>query len=298
MSRTGNTFILLLTAAVLSVAAAQGAVSVQPNAVIHPATPGAVLSQVLRLDNPGDGALDISIYPGDWQYDSSGQIVYYPAGTLERSAATWLSFDRDSLHVEAHSNAEVTYTVSVPPDAAPGSYWAALFAEGTEPETDEAGPAPLTTFRLRTAHMIYVNVPPSTGGGRITGMLGHVPVSEDAPYTMQLTYLNEGNTVQILRGEIQIRSVTGELIDTVQMDRHMALPGITRTFNVSVFGPIPAGNYLALALLNYGDLAVDVAGEFVFTLDQALAAPSFQFQEAAERARLNQERAAEEAEQR
>lgn len=292
MTGITKSLILFILASLLGSVAAQGAVSVQPNAIIHAANPGGVVTQQLRIDNPGNAALDISIYPGDWQHDSSGQVVYYPAGTLEHSAANWLVFDQDSLRVDAKGQATVNYTVSVPADAAPGSYWAALFAEGADTAVDQS--QALTTFRLRTAHIIYVNVPPATTGGRITGMLGEAPVTEEAPYMLQLTYLNEGNTIQILGGQVQIRTVAGELVETITMERQMALPGVTRNFTIQLFGPVPAGDYLALAVLNYGDVGTDVAGEFVFSLDHALAPATFQFEEAAERVRLQQEQAAQE----
>lgn len=285
--------LILLAAGLFSgLAGAQGAVSVQPNAIIHSTSPGGSVTQQLRIDNPGTAPLNISIYPGDWQHDSGGQVAFFPAGTLDNSAANWLSFDVDNLELGAGSVATISYTVTVPPEAAPGSYWAALFAEGVDPSVDQS--QAITTFRLRTAHMLYVNIPPATSGGRITGILGQAPTTEIDPYTMQLSYLNEGNTIQILTGRIEIRSVSGELVETITIDRQMALPGVSRNFTMQLYGPIPAGDYLALALLNYGDIDTDVAGEFVFRLDQALAEPEFRFEEAAERVRLEQEEAAQE----
>lgn len=299
MKATMKQLILLAAGLFCGVTGAQGAVSVQPNAIIHTTSPGGSVTQQLRLDNPGTAPLNISIYPGDWQHDSGGQIAFFPAGTLESSAANWLSFDVDTLELGANSQATISYTVTVPADAAPGSYWAALFAEGVDPSIDQS--RAITTFRLRTAHMLYVNIPPATTGGRIIGILGQAPATEIDPYTMQLTYLNEGNTIQILTGTVEIRSVTGELIETITMDRQMALPGVSRNFTLQLYGPIPAGDYLALALLNYGDIGTDVAGEFVFRLDQALAEPDFRFEEAADRVRRleqeQQEQAAQEGDQ-
>lgn len=284
MTQLRHKFIFLAFMFLLGAVQAQGAVSVQPNAIIHTAAPGDLISQQLRIDNPGTAELDVSIYPGDWQHDSAGQVVYFPSGTLEHSAADWLSFDQASLTLAGRGEATVTYTVSVPADAQPGSYWAALFAEGVNPDSEQS--QALTTFRMRTAHMVYVNIPPATSGGRITAILGEHPAAEDGPYTMHLTYLNEGNTIQILTGRVQIRTVAGELVETITMDRVLALPGIARTFSMDLFGPIPAGDYLALAVLNYGDSGTDVAGEFVFSLNHDLAPASFVFDEAAERARL------------
>lgn len=272
-------FFLLL--ALIELASAQG-VSVQPNAVVHTAQPGELVTQQLRLDNPGSGDLQITVYPGDWQHDNIGEVVYFPTGTLERSASNWITFDRATFPLDQRSTATLNYTVSVPADTAPGSYWAALFVEGTDPAAP--GGLTLTNVRLRTAHILYVNVPPMVPSGRISGIFGQAPVSEQAPYTMQLTYLNEGNSMQVLTGEVQIRSVSGELIETVDLGREVALPGVTRTFPISLYGPVPAGDYLALAILNYGDMDTDVAGEFVFSLPHALAPATFQFEEAAERA--------------
>ena len=54
-------FIVLAAGSFSGLAAAQGAVSVQPNAIIHSATPGGTITQQLRLDNPGEHGAVFSI---------------------------------------------------------------------------------------------------------------------------------------------------------------------------------------------------------------------------------------------
>ena len=75
---------------------------------------------------------------------------------------------------------------------------------------------------------------------------------------MHLTYLNEGNTIQILTGRVQIRTVAGSWSKRSRWigywpfrDRPHFLDGPFRTNR---------RDYLALAVLNYGDSGTDVAG--------------------------------------
>ena len=48
------------------------------------------------------------------------------------------------------------------------------------------------------------------------------------------------------------------------------LPGVDRAFQINVVGPLPAGNYTALVVLNYGSDEQDVAGAIDFTLTEPL----------------------------
>ncbi len=260
----------------------QGAVGVQPNAVILEVAPGGSVTQELRIDNPGSNPLGLTIYPGDWQLDGSDQINYYPAETLERSAAGWLTLSATDLSLASRANTTLTYTVQVPDSATAGTYWAAVFIEGVDPATE--GSQALAAFRLRTAHTFYINVPPIQHAGSILGIFGTPPQTPEQPYRMQLSYMNEGNTVQILNGQIDIRTVTGELVDTVPVEREVALPGLVKSLNIALYGPLPASEYLALAVLNYGDFTRDVAAELVFEVPIDLAAPEFYFEGARERA--------------
>lgn len=270
-------FVLLL----LPAAWGQGAVGVQPNAIILEAAPGEAITQELRIDNPGGTPLNLSVYPGDWQYDGSGQVAYFPAGTLQESAAGWLVFDDSDISLEGRGRTNISYTVEVPEDAAPGTHWAALFIEGTNPATGAANP--LASFRIRTAHMVYVNVPPLNTDGQILAIQGTAPESASGPFSMQLDYLNEGNSVQVLSGTVEIRRPDGSIHDTVTVERELALPGTVKPLNMELYGPMPQGEYVALAILNYGDPTLDVAAEFLFQLPHDLEAPKFRFDGARER---------------
>lgn len=280
---------ILLAAALLlpSAASAQTAIGVQPNAIILEGSPGEEITQELRIDNPAGTTLILDMYPGDWTYDGIGDPAYYPPGTLEESAADWLSFSSGQLTLDGSSSLRTTYTVSVPEDAAPGTHWAALFVEGNDPA--ERNPNALTSFNIRTAHMVYVNVLPLEQGGEIAGIIGNPPETPANPYVFQLDYVNHGNAVQILNGMVEIRTLAGTVAETIPVERQLALPGMVKPLRLQLYGPLEAGEYLALALLNYGDHSLDVAAEYMFEVPFELAAPEFYFDGARERAEQQQQ---------
>ena len=131
--------------------------------------------------------------------------------------------------------------------------------------------------------MVYVNVPPLSTDGQITAIQGMAPESAKEPFSMQLDYLNEGNSVQVLSGTVEIRRPDGSIHDTVTVERELALPGTVKPLYMELYGPMPQGEYVALAILNYGDPTLDVAAEFLFELPHDLEAPEFRFDGARER---------------
>ena len=70
-----------------------------------------------------------------------------------------------------------------------------------------------------------------------------------------------------------MRDATGRKVAEVPIEEVVVLPGQTRILPITLVGPLPAGNYTALAVLNYGDPSRDVAADLPFTLKSPLAAP-------------------------
>jgi len=60
---------------------------------------------------------------------------------------------------------------------------------------------------------------------------------------------------------------------SIPISREVALPGATRLLKANMAGPLPAGDYDALVVLDPNNMDQEVAGEYPFHLDQALAAP-------------------------
>lgn len=261
----------ILSLLLISSAYSQGAISVQPSALLFTLQPGESVSQTLKIDNPSTGSLAVRVYPEDWQYNSGGNIDYFPAGTLPTSAVPWLTFNPASTELPPQSSGEVRYTITVPPGTDPGTYWGMLFVEGENPNiTAEAAVA---SFRIRTGHTFYVNVPPLESTGVITGIFSTPPASPHGAIEFIVQYQNTGNAMQIFSGKLEVRTLQGEVVGTIEIGKTIALPNSTRIIRPKLFGPLPAGDYLTLVVLSdEGDLQ-DVAGQYQFTLETALGTP-------------------------
>lgn len=263
----------LLLLQTISIALSQGgAALVDPASLLYQGVVGETIGGAVRISNPAPTALRLRLYLSDWSFDPVGQFTFADAGTLERSASDWVSFSNTSLELGPNQSMNLPYTVSVPADAQPGTHWAVLFVESepTEPQPGQAA----ATFSVRVGHIIYVNVPVLASDGAIIGMFATPPAGPDGAYTIIAQYTNVGNAAQGVEGTFTVRNDVGESVIEAVIERSVVLPGIDRAFQINVIGPLPAGNYTALVVLNYGDDERDVAGTIDFTLDEPLLEPN------------------------
>jgi len=251
-----------------------GAALVDPASKLYSAELGQSLSGSVRISNPGTTPLNLRLYLSDWGLDLGGQFTFADAGSQERSASGWVTFSTATLELAPNQTRQVPYTVDVPSDAEPGTYWTVLFAE-SEPTAPEPG-QPSATVSVRVGHIIYVNIPELRSDGAIVGVFGDPPVTPSAPYVLIAQYSNLGNAAQGVEGTFELRNDRGETVIEAAIERSVVLPGSDRAFQVNVVGPLPAGNYTALVVLNYGDEERDVAGTYDFMLEEPLTEPGTQ----------------------
>lgn len=248
-----------------------GAALLDPASVIHQGIRGETINATVRISNPAPTALNLGLYLSDWTFDPIGQFTFTEAGTLERSASDWITLPTATLHLGPHETVQLPYEVAVPRDAASGTHWAVIFAEG-EPSDPVPGQA-ATSISVRVGHIVYVNLPELESSGTITGMFATPPSSPTETYTVIAQYANTGNVGQGVEGTFTLRDERGEAVIEAQIQRSVVLPGTERAFQINVVGPLPAGNYTALVVLNYGSDEVDVAGAIDIFLEEPLLEP-------------------------
>ncbi len=260
-----------LAALLAGVVLAQSAAVVDPASMLHTAAPGDTVEGVVRLTNPTTAPMALRVYLSDWDFDPIGQFTFAEVGSVARSASPWVSFAPNVLTIEPQRSAEVRYTVTVPPDTEPGTHWGVLFVE-SEPTDPEPGDL-TATFSVRVGHVVYVNVPPLAVEGHIMGLFGEAPPTYGDPYRLIVQYANTGNVGQGVEGDLSVRDSTGAAVIEARLDRQVVLPHQSRMIQIDLHGPLPAGNYTALVVLDYGDVDVEVAGAHDFTLPDGLGAP-------------------------
>lgn len=257
------------------VGAQGGAALVDPSSKLYTVTStGEGLSGSLRVTNPAPTPIRLRLYLSDFTLDLDGQFTFSAVDSEKRSASSWVSFTTSVLDLGPHETRTVPYTVNVPAGAAAGTHWTVLFVEGepSDPVPGRSG----ASISVRVGHIIYVNVPELSSAGAIAGMFGDPPTEPGRPYVLMTQYANTGNAAQGVEGTFVVRNDHGEAVIEADVERSVVLPGTDRAFQVNVFGPLPAGNYTALMVLNYGDEDRDVAGTYDFTLEEALAEPGTQ----------------------
>ncbi|WP_293174797.1 hypothetical protein [Oceanithermus sp.] len=259
-------------AALTFTARAQTAVAIDPPAVLFRAQPGETVTASILVANPGAEAARVRVSLGDWMYQPDGQPVYLDPGSLPESASSWITFSPAEFVLEGHEKKVVRYTIEVPDDAETGTHWSVLFLQGEDPNALPG--ANIATFKLRVAHTIYVDVPPVQRDGRILGLAAVPPEQPDEPISIGIQYANTGNGAYAVTGTLEVRDAQGQVVGETTIDRTVVLPGATRVLVANFFGPLPRGDYVVLAVLNYGSETVDVAGQTVVSVPFDLVAPS------------------------
>lgn len=263
--------VLIVGAMVAFTATAQTAAVLDPANALHTVAAGSTISERVNVQNPGQFPLELQIYLADWKHSQTGSFEFLDAGTLDSSLLDWISFPSEPLSIAANGHSTIDYTVTVPSDALPGTYWGVLFVESRPGDVPPGVAA--TTFSVRVGHIIYVNVPELTSSGAITGIFGESPQSEADPFRVIGLYSNSGNSMQIIQGALTVRDSNGSTVIEVEIPRRVVLPQSTRAIVVNLVGPLPAGNYTAVLVLDYGDESREVAGALDIQLSQPLAEP-------------------------
>ena len=259
--------LLLLTFAVYVFAQnvyAQTGVGVSPPRVELYATPGGQLTQEIEVDNPSDfSELTVTSTLSDALFQPDGSVLYLPGGSHPNSLADWLTITPIQFDLEPLIAETVRYTVQVPQAASEGTYWSVILFESAAPQSEaptQAGVGVSTLVRI--GHVIYVDVGNVTHDGVITGVRYQ---ATETGGEVRVSFQNTGNGLVRLSGQLELRDATGNLVQTLDVQDEAALPGYTREIAAALAEPLPPGDYVALAVLDYGEAKV-AAGEGSFQI--------------------------------
>jgi len=244
----------------LALSWAQTGVGVSPPGQILTAQPGQEVRGVVLVDHPSDDApmiVDVSL--GDVAVQPDGNLVFLAPGTLPRSAAQWITVQPLSFNLSPKEAREVHYSVRVPQDVQPGTYWAMLFFNsgptGKTEETQGVG----VRVHIRVGHIIYVNIGEITYSGRVEGMR-YLPPSPKNPPEVRVKFHNTGNGLLRLNGYVELRDAKGQTVARGEIKNAASLPGFSYELAAELASPPPSGDYVALVMLDYGGEKV-IVGE-------------------------------------
>lgn len=217
-------------------------------------------SQRVLLYNSGTKAVVFKSSLSDWKRDSTGNKLFFSAGTLPSSNATWVEVQPNVVEIPPHSKKEVTVILHVPKgaDAKPELTHSMLF---------------LTQLNAQPSHVI-------SGGRTNIGVLVklefgiHIYYTPEIPEVKNLEFINvterelTANTKKVHRVEVKVKNngnvVTDGFLRFEVTDKSSGkelkfpekpvsmLPGDEQTFDLDIPANLK-GSYLIVALLDGGE---------------------------------------------
>jgi hypothetical protein len=240
-----------------SSALAQAGVGVSPPRTELLAAAGGQVTQVVDVDNPSrSSALDVNSYFNDAFMMPDGSIHHTAAGLNPRSLAPWTAVSPLSFGLQPAAQREVRYTISVPADARDGTYWSVLFFESQAPASGQPAEGYGITTAVRVGHIVYVTVGQPALAGNISSIRFD---GSAAPGALRITFQNTGEGLLRLNGRAEIRTLSGELLQTLHVESLASFPDASHDLVLPLAETLREAEYIVLVVLDYGEATVITA---------------------------------------
>ena len=192
--------------------------------------------RVVTVRNEGDTAIQVHVFPGDFDQSPSGGHTFLPFGEHPRSCRGQLEVTPDHLIIEAGGEAAVRVRLDPGADAC----WGLVYAEH-RPERVAGG--------ARAVRRIAVQVHGAPAAAPRDGRVREVEV---AAGEVRFTFENQGAAHVRPEGRVEFRSLDGAVVAAVRVEPFGVLPGHTRSLRVPLPAELPAGELLAVPILDFG----------------------------------------------
>ena len=232
------------------------------------------VSASFSLSNTSNEIVQASITRSDWDRIENGDNRFLPAGSSGTSCGSMLSVSPLSIRVEPHTSRIVRLAVQ-PGAAMTKECWDIFFVEEVPRRASAKGNS--LQYIFRTGVKVYVAPPGLSRDGAVENMavedVAVVPVtSSTTPVAIpasaakatkrQISVLfhNTGAMHLLAKGRLEFRRLDNSLAAQVPIPEFPTLPGATRKVMVDVPGGLTPGDYVVLALIDFGGAEL-VAGQ-------------------------------------
>lgn len=221
-------------------------VAVSPAVLEFLTEPGEFFTGELEVTGAREETVRMRAYLEDWQFEPSGTVIFFDAGTLPRSAAGWLRIEPADFIIPAGEKRVIRVFGTVPPGTAAGDYWAAFFVESV-PLLPVQKSGVTVTGRLGGSITISV-----AGETEKRAKVSYMDVYWDKGIRGEIHFINEGNVRLNPHGRVEIRDVQGKTVEVIILPEVKVLPGQERELRFEQKMDLDEGPYVALAVFDYG----------------------------------------------
>ena len=235
------------------------------------------VSASFSMVNASDKVVQASISRQDWDRMENGDNRFLPGGTSSSSCGAMLTVSPLSIRIEPHTTRIVRLGVQ---NAAALSKecWNIVFVEEV-PQRAVAGANSLQ-YIFRTGVKVYVAPPGLKRDGAVEDMaVEDVAVPTTASSTppvktaaavsaatkkqISIRFHNTGGMHLLAKGRLEFRRLDNSVATQVPITEFPTLPGSTRKVMVDVPSGLAPGDYVVLALIDFGGAEL-VAGQIDF----------------------------------
>jgi P pilus assembly chaperone PapD len=235
------------------------------------------VSASFSLSNTTDNPVQATITRQDWDRQENGDNRFLPAGTSGKSCGSMLTVSPLSIRIDPHSSRLIRLGVQNAA-ALDKECWDIFFVEEVPQRASVRGNS--LQYIFRTGVKVYVAPPGLKRDGAVEDMsVEEVAVPSTASSTsaakpaattlaatkkqISIRFHNTGGMHLIAKGRLEFRRLDNSVATQLPIAEFPALPGATRKVVVDVPSGLAPGDYVVLALIDFGGAEL-VAGQIDF----------------------------------
>jgi P pilus assembly chaperone PapD len=219
--------------------------------------------------NTSDVPVQATITRQDWDRVENGDNRFLPAGSTGFSCGSNLSVSPASIRVEPHSSRVIRLSVDNVASLRK-ECWDIVFIEEIPPRASIRGNS--IHYLFRTGVKVYVAPSGLSRDAAVEDMAveavqaasaaSSTPASAPSAAKQQISvrFHNTGGMHLMAKGHLEFRRLDNTLAMQVPIDEFPTLPGATRKVMIDVPTGLTAGDYVVLALIDFGGSEL-VAGQ-------------------------------------
>jgi hypothetical protein len=223
---------------------------------------GASYQKDFTISNSTSIRVHLRCSVGDFWYGANNERIDGPAGTLPRSASTWVQFSPSEVVIEPNTSATVRALITVPSDAGGGYYTTPIFeAEAAAPQSGMAAAAKAgaASITVRFKGLILLTTDDATEYN-VEIKSGHISApTASAPLSFELDLRNRSTAHVRIRGDFAIIDETGKLAGRGKIDEKRYLPGQQDWLKANWGGELAHGHYIVVITLTYERAGMEAA---------------------------------------
>jgi hypothetical protein len=209
-------------------------ITLRPVKFVLELQPGALYTDSVIVTNNGETPLTLQPSFESFVPTGGANISFVKNAGNGSSLADWISVAEPSVTLQPKEERRIPFTITVPPNAAPGGHYAVIFFNAS----DGAAASSATGMGIlpRVGSLVMVAVPGDIAkGGLITSFTGPKYV-ERGPLGFDVVFENTGSVHYQPEGTVRVTNIFGRTVATGILDGLFVFPKTSRPMKAAVAG--------------------------------------------------------------